>query len=107
MKLPKIFTVVAAFLSVPAVQAANTAPDLMPNLADGWAGLPPEVQKWVMWILGTAFVLFVAVAVLYTFGGAIMTVISGKRGDVAGRSSGISQAFMGVGVILIAIIASY
>ncbi len=101
----KIFGVLALFLAAPAVQAANTTPDLMPNLADGWAGLPPEVQKWVLWILGTAFVLFVAVAILYTFGGAIMTVISGKRGDVAGRSSGISQAFMGVGVILIAVIA--
>ncbi len=105
MKLPKIFTVLAAFLSVPAVQAANTAPDLMPNLADGWAGLPADVQKWVMWILGVAFVLFVAVAILYTFGGSVKAIISGKRGDVAGRSSGISEAFMGVGVILIAVIA--
>lgn len=100
-----LFTTLAAFLSVPAVQAANQVPDLMPNLADGWAGLPPDVQKWVMWILGVAFVLFVAVAILYTFGGSIKAIISGKRGDVAGRSSGISDAFLGVGIIIVAIIA--
>ncbi len=99
-----LITALAEFLSVPAVQAAET-PDLMPNLADGWAGLPPDVQKWVLWILGVTFVLFVAVAILYTFGGSIKAIISGKRGDVAGRSSGISEAFMGVGVILIAVIA--
>jgi hypothetical protein len=40
------FAALAAFLSVPAAQAANQAPDLMPNLADGWAGLPPDVQKY-------------------------------------------------------------
>lgn len=99
-----LFTALVASLPVPAVQAAEN-PDLMPNLADGWAGLPPDVQKWVLWILGVAFALFVAVAILYTFGGSIKAIISGKRGDVAGRSSGISEAFMGVGVILIAVIA--
>jgi hypothetical protein len=102
----KILSVLVSFLSVPAAQAANdTAPDLMPNLATGWAGLPPDVQKWIMWILGTAFALFVSVAILYTFGGSIKAIISGKRGDVAGRSSGISEAFMGVGIIIIAVIA--
>ncbi len=95
----KILSVLASFISVPAAQAANdTAPDLMPNLATGWAGLPPDVQKWIMWILGTAFAIFVAIAILYTFGGSIKAIISGKRGDVAGRSSGISEAFMGVGI---------
>ncbi len=101
----KILSALAVFLSVPAAQAANTAPDLMPNLADGWAGLPSDVQKWILWILGTAFVLFVAVAILHTFGGSIKAILSGKRGDVAGRSSGISEAFMGVGVILVAVLA--
>lgn len=101
-----ILSMLAPFLSVPVVQAANnTAPDLMPNLADGWAGLPADVQKWILWILGVAFVFFVAVAILYTFGGSIKAIISGKRGDVAGRSSGISEAFLGVGIIIVAIIA--
>ena len=95
----------ALFLTMPRVQAANTAPDLMPNLADGWAALPSDVQKWVMWIIGVAFILFVTVAILYTFGGSIKAIISGKRGDVAGRSTGISEAFMGVGVMIIAVIA--
>jgi|SRR3989304_6718169 len=100
----RILSALAPFLTASAVQAAET-PDLMPNLADGWAGLPPDVQKWVIWILGTAFVLFVAIAILYTFGGSIKAIISGKRGDVSGRSSGISEAFLGVGVLLVAVIA--
>ncbi len=101
----RVYGVMALFLTMPTVKAENTAPDLMPNLADGWAALPPDVQKWVMWIIGVAFALFVAVAILYTFGGSIKAIIGGKRGDVAGRSSGISEAFMGVGVIIIAVIA--
>ena len=100
----RILSVLAPFLTASAVQAAET-PDLMPNLADGWAGLPADVQKWILWILGVAFVLFVTVAILYTFGGSIKAIVSGKRGDVAGRSSGISEAFLGVGIILIAIIS--
>jgi hypothetical protein len=101
----EILTMLALFILMPSVRAANQAPNLMPNLADGWAGLPPDVQKWVLWILGTAFALFVAIAVLYTFGGSIKAVISGKRGDVEGRSSGISEAFLGVGIILVAVIS--
>jgi hypothetical protein len=42
---------------------------------------------------------------IYTFGGSIKSIISGKRGDVAGRSSGLSEAFMGVVVLIIAVIA--
>jgi hypothetical protein len=106
MRYFKILSMLVTFLSVPAVQAANdTEPNLMPNLAQGWAGLPPDVQKWVLWIISVAFVLFVVVAILYTFGGSIKALISGKRGDVAGRSSGISEAFTGVAVLLIAVIA--
>ncbi len=98
-------TLLARYIAPVLAAGNNTTPDLMPNLATGWAGLPPDVQKWVLWILGTAFALFVAVAVLYTFGGSIKAIIGGQRGDVAGRSSGISEAFLGVGIVIVAIIA--
>ncbi len=103
-KLLKILTVLFSSISTALADANDTAP-LRPNLATGWAGLPPDVQKWVLWIISVAFVLFVAVAILYTFGGSIKALISGKRGDVAGRSSGISEAFTGVAVLMIAVIA--
>ncbi len=94
------------FMTVPALaDATNGTSALMPNLNSGWAGLPPDVQKWVTWIISVAFALFVAVAIIYTFGGSIKAIIGGQRGDVAGRSSGISEAFMGVGIVIIAIIA--
>jgi hypothetical protein len=105
MKIIKILSALASFLSMPALAADSKTPNLMPNLADGWAGLPPDVQKWILWIIGVAFVLFVAVAVLYTFGSSIKVILSGKRGDVAGRSSGIGEAFTGVGIILVAVVA--
>ncbi len=94
------------FMAVPALaDATNGTSALMPNLNSGWAGLPPDVQKWITWIIGAAFALFVAVAIIYTFGGTIKAIISGNRGDVAGRSSGISEAFLGVGIVIIAVLA--
>ncbi len=92
--------------AVPSFAADNSSTTaLMPNLNAGWAGLPPDVQKWVMWIIGVAFALFVAVAIIYTFGGSIKAIIGGHRGDVAGRSSGISEAFLGVGIVIVAVLA--
>ena len=99
-----IKTIAVALTAMPAMAAGGGSP-LMPNLAQGWAGLPPDVQKWVVWIIGVAFAIFVAIAIIYTFSGSIKALIGGQRGDVAGRSSGISEAFMGVGIIIVAVIA--
>ncbi len=96
---------VVTTLSMPALAADNSTSALMPNLAKGWAGLPDNVRTWIVWILGTAFAIFVAIAILYTFGGTIKAILSGKRGDVHGQSSGISDAFLGVGIIIVAVIA--
>lgn len=84
---------------------ADAATDMMPNLNKGWSGLPENVKKWLMWIIGIAFAIFIVVAIVATFGGAIKAFISGKRNDVHGQSSGMSDAFMGVGAIIVAVIA--
>jgi hypothetical protein len=63
-KLSKILVVLFLSISTALADANDTVP-LKPNLATGWAGLPPDVQKWVMWIISVAFVFFVAVAIIY------------------------------------------
>ncbi len=46
-----LVTLLITYIAPVSAASNNSTPDLMPNLADGWAGLPPIIQTWVFWIL--------------------------------------------------------
>ncbi len=83
----------------------NTTADLMPSLKEGWYGLPPTVQTWVKWIIGISFVALVVIAIAFTSGSGIWAIVSGHSGNVSGRSSGLGDMFMPVGILIAAIVA--
>ncbi len=83
----------------------DTGTGMVPSFSQAWGGLDQYIKDKIMWIVGLSLVGLVAVGIVYSAisgGGALL---SSHRGDVAGRSSNISNMFLGVAVIFIAMIA--
>ncbi len=98
--------IVISLLSFPAMAAiddGNTS--MIPSLSEAWGGLPAFLKEKITWIIGLSFIALVVVGVLYSLLSGGHTLLSGARGDVAGRSSGISNMILGIGVIFMALIA--
>ncbi len=55
-----LVTLLITYIAPVSAASNNSTPDLMPNLADGWAGFPPIVQTWVFWILVAGIFAFLA-----------------------------------------------
>ena len=85
--------------------SSNSAPPLMPNLGEAWNSTPPDVQKWITWIIGIAFLAFIVVAVVYLFGNSIKVIVFGKSGNVAGSSMAMGEAFTGLIMIILVAVA--
>jgi hypothetical protein len=92
-----------AFPALAAIDDGNTS--MIPTLSQAWAGLTPFLKEKITWIIGISFIALVVVGVLYSLLSGGHTLLSGARGDVAGRSSGISNMILGVAVIFAALLA--
>ncbi len=55
-----LVTLLITYIAPISAANSNSTPDLIPNLADGRAGLPPIVQTWVFWILVAGIFAFLA-----------------------------------------------
>lgn len=90
-------------IAAAAIDDANTG--MMPTLSQAWGGLNGYLKEKITWLLGLAVIGMVVVGVLYSAlsGGGVL--MSGGRGDVAGRSNHVTNVFMGIGVIFVALLA--
>jgi len=109
MKFKKIgFVAIFLLLILPGIAAAafddgNTS--MMPSFSEAWGGLNSYIKEKITWLIGLAIIGMVAIGVLYSLLSGGNVLWSGGRGDVAGRSAGISNVFLGIGVIFMALLA--
>lgn len=110
MKLNRKVGVVAIFLililpgiAAAAIDDANTG--MMPSLTQAWGGLNGYLKEKITWLIGLAVIGMVVIGVLYSLlsGGGV--ILSGHRGDVGGRSNHMTNVFLGVGVVFMALLA--
>jgi hypothetical protein len=105
-KLVLKICVIFSLLALPAVAAfddGNTS--MMPSFSQAWGGLSSYLKEKITWLIGLSIIGLVVVGVLYSLLSGGHTLLSGARGDVAGRSSGITNMILGIGVIFVAMLA--
>ncbi len=101
----KIFFVLflLAFPAMAAFDDGNTS--MIPSLSQAWNGLNGYLKEKITWLIGLSIIGLVVVGVLYSLVSSGHVLLSGARGDVAGRSAGIGNVLLGVGVIFMALLA--
>jgi hypothetical protein len=95
-----------SLLAMPALAAfddGNTS--MMPTFSQAWSGLPAYLKEKITWVIGLSIIGLVVVGILFSLLSGGHTILGGLRGDVAGRSTGISNMILGIGVIFGALIA--
>lgn len=108
MKIKPILKIciVLSLLSFPVMAAFDDGnSSMMPTFSEAWSNLNPFLKEKITWLIGLSIIGLVVVGVLYSLFSGGHVLLSGARGDVAGRSTGISNTILGVGVIFIAILA--
>lgn len=106
MNLTIRICIVISLLAFPAMAAfddGNTS--MMPTLSQAWGGLPAYLKEKITWVIGLSIIGLVVVGILFSLLSGGHTILGGLRGDVAGRSTGISNMILGIGVIFMALIA--
>jgi hypothetical protein len=88
--------------SLAAFDDGNTS--MMPTLSQAWGGLPAYLKEKITWVIGLSIIGLVVVGILFSLLSGGHTILGGLRGDVAGRSTGISNMILGIGVIFVALI---
>jgi hypothetical protein len=97
--------VIFSLLALPAMAAfddGNTS--MMPTFSQAWGGLPAYLKEKITWVIGLSIIGLVVVGILFSLLSGGHTILGGLRGDVAGRSTGISNMILGIGVIFVALI---
>jgi hypothetical protein len=97
---------ILCLLALPAVAAiddGNTS--MMPSFSTAWNGLNSYLKEKITWLIGLSLIALVVTGVLYSLLSGGNVLLSGARGDVAGRSSGFSNMVLGIGVIFAALLA--
>ncbi len=78
---------------------------MMPTFSEAWAGLNPFLKEKITWLIGLSIIALVVVGILYSLLSGGHVLLSGARGDAAGRSSGLSNMILGIAIIFGAILA--
>ncbi len=105
LKMLVLLTILGIFIYPVMAGGFDTGTGMVPSFSQAWGGLDQYIKDKIVWIVGLSLIGLVAVGIIYSAisgGGALL---SSHRGDVAGRSNNISNMFLGVAVIFIAMIA--
>lgn len=105
IKILVLLTLLGMFTYPAMAGGFDNGTGMVPSFSQAWGGLDQYIKDKIVWIVGLSLVGLVAVGIVYSAisgGGALL---GSHRGDVAGRSNNISNMFLGVAVIFIAMIA--
>jgi len=102
MKLkPIIYTVlILCAMAFPVMAAPGNF--TMPTFSTAWGGLDAGIKLKIMWIIGIAFVVLIVCAIVGAFFGGAKATLATITGNVGGRSEGISNVLITVGVVFLA-----
>lgn len=77
----------------------------MPGFKTSWAALDPSIQDKILLIIMIGVVVLIVAAIASGLFGGAAALFGQARGDVAGRSGGIGQILLTVGVIFCVFLA--
>ncbi len=94
---------VAASLSTPALAADNST--IVPSFWTAWGTLDSGIKDKITLILGLCIIVLVVSVTAYTLINGGLAVWTKTRGDSVGTSSALSNTFLGVIVLFVALLA--
>ncbi len=98
-------TVKTAFAVVMTSAPAMAADNIVPSFSSAWGSLDAGLKSKITLILGICMIVLVVSVVAYTLINGGTAVWTRARGDAVGTSSAISNTFLGVIVLFVALLA--
>ncbi len=89
------------YTAMPALAADN----IVPSFTSAWGSLDSGIKDKIILILGLCLIILVVSVVAYTLLNGGLSVWSRARGDAVGTSSALSNVFLGVIILFVALLA--